>query len=80
MFVIGVTVIDPEIAPPVENPPNPVHDVELVEDHVSVEDPPGVMDVGETDKVAVGPACAKEAVLSNPDRSNNAATEAAPNR
>ena len=52
---VGLTICVPEMALlPANVPPVPLHDVELVDDHVSVEDPPGAIDVGEANRVAVG--------------------------
>ena len=44
---------EPEVAPPVEKPV-PVQEVALVEDQVSVEEPPEVMLVGFAEREAVG--------------------------
>ena len=45
---------EPEVAPPVPNPPAEVQEVAFVEDQVRVEDWPLVMVVGEAPRVAVG--------------------------
>lgn len=51
----GVTTTEPDVAFPVAKPV-PVQEVAFVEDHVSVEDPPDVTEVGEAvrDAVAAG--------------------------
>ena len=51
MFVAGVTDTLPVVFPPVENPV-PVHVVAFVDDHVRVEEPPRVTDVGDAENVA----------------------------
>ena len=50
----GETETEPEVAPPVENPPAAVQEVAFVEDQVRVEEPPVVMVEGEAERVAVG--------------------------
>ena len=50
----GETEVEPEVAPPVENPPAAVQEVALVEDQVRVEDWPLVMVEGEALREAVG--------------------------
>jgi hypothetical protein len=49
----GETLVEPEIAFPVEKPV-PVHEAAFVEDHVRVDEPPCVIDVGFADNDAVG--------------------------
>ena len=45
----------PKVALPVEKPaPVPVHDVALLEDHVSVEESPSVIVVGDAESEEVG--------------------------
>ena len=50
----GETEAEPEVAPPVPNPPAAVQEVAPVEDQVRVEDWPLMMVVGEAESVAVG--------------------------
>ena len=50
----GETVAEPEVAPPVENPPALVQEVALVEDQERVEDWPLVMTFGRALRKAVG--------------------------
>jgi hypothetical protein len=52
VFEVGETVADPDV--PLAVKPDPVHDVAFVEDHVSVEDWPLVIEVGFAESVAVG--------------------------
>ena len=54
-MTVGLTEALPLVAPPVENP-LPAHEVELVLDHVSVEDEPLVMEAGLAERDAVGVA------------------------
>ena len=59
--VAGVTESFPEVALPVEKPvPVPVHDVALLEDHVSTEESPSVMVVGDAESEEVGAGIAAE--------------------
>jgi hypothetical protein len=50
--VAGVTDTLPAVFPPVENPV-PVHVVAFDDDHVRVEEPPRVTDVGDAESVAI---------------------------
>ena len=45
---------EPEVAPPVEDPPAAVQEVAFVELHVRVDDCPLVMVLGETERYAMG--------------------------
>lgn len=55
VFEVGVTLWFPDVAfVPVNVPPLAVQDVALVEDHVSVDDPPEVMEEGEGERETVG--------------------------
>ena len=64
----GETVVEPEVAPPVVNPPAAVQEVAFVEDQVRVEDWPLVMVVGEALRVPVGSfASEQEAFVPPPE-------------
>lgn len=53
LVCVGATETVPESAPPVLNPV-PVHDVAFVELHVSADEYPDVIEVGDTESVATG--------------------------
>ena len=53
MFALGVTVTEPRVRPPVENP-LPEHDVAFVACQASVEERPEVMEVCEATKLMMG--------------------------
>ncbi len=62
----GVTDRDPEVALDPVHAPEAVHEVELFEDQVMVDEAPGAMIVGETERTRVGAGVLPDIIQTTP--------------